>query len=432
MLRYSALAANVALLSLGIAWVGALYGRKTFSYLSILGVFILDFAVLVCASLTIVSILFNRHLSRSRLAELSRSGALALFFSTFCLLRAAVAGSPLPVALVPAVYPVYFAVFLLVLCRVSTANLERVSRALVVAIATSFLIWPVNTLVFGSGEIETPGQTYVIGVALAVSLVAFRAAATAILLFLFNLAVAVFTFQRGVFLCFMLAVGAMSFVAMRAGIFGEFSRRLGLMLAFLFAFVLILPLVLALYPVSGDLRFEVNPENIFLFISSIWSGDAAELLGASGTRSHRIEMWIGILQIVASDINSILFGFGFQGNPADAIGVSFRAPHNGLVTVVYQSGVVGVILFLLFLYGIASETWRGARSERPRLDMERLVLAAIVGAFIGDLLTGTIIDSPFTYFIFLVHAAILISLIRRRDRGGLYAYETPQTLKKNE
>jgi O-antigen ligase len=227
---------------------------------------------------------------------------------------------------------------------------------------------------------------------------------------------AVFVFQRGTFLCFALAC-LLVFVAARghdrAGLLKRIVVR-GAIVAVLGIFVA--PYVFQYLTGSRYGRFLVTPENILRFMYSIVSSDVDIAGGVAGTRHHRLEMWTAITGLVFSSIKSTLFGFGYGGEVGDALGVSFRAPHNGLITILYRSGMIGVLLLVgLFgaLFRVFARGLRWARLDSP-WRWHAATGLIILGALLGDALTGTILDSPFTGMLFYVHAGILAVLINRQ------------------
>ena len=160
--------------------------------------------------------------------------------------------------------------------------------------------------------------------------------------------------------------------------------------------------------VFGDVfsRFELSSINLLKFLGSIFIN--FEELGGdmSGTRSHRLEMWFEIIEIVSSNPLNLLFGMGFHGEVLDILGVSFRAPHNGFVTIYYRLGIVGIVLFLNVLLSLFLIIKHQFKSQK---DIYTSLNVLLYGAFIGDILTGTIIDSPFTLYIFIALTSILIA-----------------------
>jgi O-antigen ligase len=102
----------------------------------------------------------------------------------------------------------------------------------------------------------------------------------------------------------------------------------------------------------------------------------------TGTRSHRLEMWDEALYQVKKNIKSILIGVGYAHEITEA---TFRSIHNGYVTIIFRSGLIGLLFFLVFCAQILL-----------RLHKDNQLIALIIFVMMMlDATTGTVLDSPF-------------------------------------
>ncbi len=119
----------------------------------------------------------------------------------------------------------------------------------------------------------------------------------------------------------------------------------------------------------------------------------------SGTRSHRLEMWDEAFFQVKENLKRILIGVGYAHEITDA---TFRSIHNGYITIMFRSGLIGLLFFLVFCSQILL-----------RLHKNNQLIALIIFVMMMlDATTGTVLDSPFLsgpiYFItgiFIWHSA---------------------------
>ena len=156
-----------------------------------------------------------------------------------------------------------------------------------------------------------------------------------------------------------------------------------------------------------DLRFEINKENIIGFVKTIWSSDVEfNEGGAIGSRNHRIEMWLEVVKETSKSTSGILFGDGFSGKIVDNEFAGI--PHNGFITIFKRTGLVGIFLFSFLLLKI----FESIKPLKLISLKKYLFLNLIFFAFILEMMTGTVIDSPFTAIIIYMLFAYGISLGR--------------------
>jgi hypothetical protein len=179
----------------------------------------------------------------------------------------------------------------------------------------------------------------------------------------------------------------------------------------IFLFLLInIKSILNLFGIDS-IRFDLTPESIFLFIKTIWDSNIEmDDGGAIGTRTHRISMWFEVLNNSLKNVKIFFLGNGYDGliveNDFNGI------PHNGFISIVYRSGYVGLILFIYILYTISRILFR-YKYNNLRLFY---FIFTILFSFILEILTGTIIDSPFTSLLaYQIISLLLVILIQKKS-----------------
>lgn len=410
---------TVALSMVVALWVSLFLWRKTFSYITVGGVYIIEFAVVVAFAVLALNVLVQPDLSCRIPGEgaVRRVHILTATFVAYCVARAIIGGRITAIAMIPAIYPAYLVAVTILATNVSTRVL-RIAAAVFVA---AFFLAPTVSYINGFlvqfvfGSIESPGWTYIYGVTLALSLVLVRRPLVSMMLFAVYLLFALFLFQRGTFVAF-------AFAWMTAWVCMRWSERRAMLTAaitrgFAVASVALLMAPFAIEFLTGSRqgRFVVSPGNILKFLLSIVSSDVTLDGGVSGTRSHRLEMWKDIIHLVFSAVDTAAFGFGFAGDVGDVLGISFRAPHNGFITILYRGGVVGLALFLGILFALFSFLRQALRAAKARSEVQRhaVVGLVILGAMVGESLAGTMLDSPFTSMLFYTQMGVLLAIINR-------------------
>ena len=151
-------------------------------------------------------------------------------------------------------------------------------------------------------------------------------------------------------------------------------------------------------------RFELTAENLLSFVQTIWDSNVQmDSGGAIGSKNHRIEMWIEIINDTSSSLNKFLFGIGFEGF---IIQNNFGGiPHNGYLSIFRRTGIIGLSIFFMFLYKLYKLICHSLL-ESP---VHKLFIELSFLAFCLEMMTGTIIDSPFTLIIFYFLIAFYIS-----------------------
>ena len=129
-------------------------------------------------------------------------------------------------------------------------------------------------------------------------------------------------------------------------------------------------------------------------------------------------MWMAIINSSLSDPFVLFFGNGFSGEVGDSIGVSFRAPHNGFITIFFRMGLFGVLYYLAFGISVIGILGKFASLSSKSKDAAFVGKFGVLnlGAFLGDALTGTIVDSPYTYFLFISSVAASLAFLSNERR----------------
>ena len=101
-----------------------------------------------------------------------------------------------------------------------------------------------------------------------------------------------------------------------------------------------------------------------------------------GTREHRLQMWSETIDIIFSSFSSFIFGQGYSVSISD---VAFRNVHNGYLSILFRSGLIGLLVFLLFMLKAFLRIYR----------KDNGVMVAVIVMALLDSFTGTLLDSPF-------------------------------------
>ncbi len=167
---------------------------------------------------------------------------------------------------------------------------------------------------------------------------------------------------------------------------------ISLVLGFLILFVFILYFnIISSFLGLNNLRFEINLVNILDFVKSIWDSNIEmEEGGAIGTRNHRLDMWLEVISKSYVDFRTLFFGNGFNNKIVenDFNGI----PHNGFISILHRSGYIGVIIFIYFLYTLI---YFIKKNRMQNSNLSAFIISVLI-AFVFEIFTGTIIDSPFT------------------------------------
>jgi hypothetical protein len=412
--------ASAALAVLAALWTGLFLWRKTFSYIDIFGIYIIEVMAMAALAAFACYVALRTDLSFGvpKDVRLQRALAITGAFVGFSLIRAALSPSVSPTGLIPGIYPLYFLLVVVVAANATTRALRLTAGLFAALFFLSPLVGHLNALLGGViGPVDSPGWTYVYGVSMAMALILVRHPVWSTLLFGIYFAYALLMFQRGVFIAFALAWLFAVLVAPAT------DRRVWVRAAFVrggsMAVIAILtaPLLLNLLFGGQGARFTLTTGNMIAFFLSIIGaeGDLAFMSDVAGTRAHRLEMWRAIVAQVYASLPASIFGFGYQGEVGDAVGITFRSPHNGFVTVLYRTGTVGLLLFagmLATMFAFFATALRRAGARSP-VGWHACIGLIILGSLVGDALAGTIIDSPFTSMMFYAHAGVTAVIICR-------------------
>ena len=338
-----------------LLWVSLFFWRKSFSYLKFGGIYIIEILVLISILLFLISFLIRKKIKLpSNNTSLYKIIIILLLFFSYSLLNSIIHFSINLKSLLPGVYPIYFVIVTIICYNIELTKLdlfaELMLKLLFLSSFISLIISPLG--LFFLPETDNPGWTYIFGASLSACLILVKNKPLSIILFICTLLISIITFQRGVFLCFFISFPFL-FLVEKKFFLNKFLNLFKILLLSLFILLLVSPFVFKFLNNFNDLRFDISFHNLYLFINSIFSTSAADELGVAGTRSHRLDMWVEVIKISSNNL-IFIFGDGFQQDVGDKIGIQFRAVHNGFITIFYQNGIIGLGIFLYFLF-----TWSG-------------------------------------------------------------------------
>lgn len=417
--------ANVSLLFFFALWLALFAWRKTFSYVNVGGVYVIELMAVTGLWVFAHAVLVRPRLSFAvpRDARIKMALSLAAMFVAYNLVRAALSQEVSAKGLIPGIYPAYFVLALIIATNADDRVVRLVSRALVWMFFLTPLVMYFNVYIIAPrfGPIEDPGATYVYAVAMMLALVLIRNRLASFALFGTYFAFSVLQFERATFV----NAGIAAVVLFLAS--GSNAKR-ALARLYLVKTVIFVALLMIVTPIAVGLlfnaeggRFLVTSGNLMKFFSSVIGGGVE--LGLGGTREHRLEMWAEIIRMVSSTPLTFLFGLGYAGEIGEALDISFRAPHNGFLTILFRGGIIGLALFGCFLFSLYDTLRRTLRSTSASAEAKReaTIGLLVLGALIGDTLTGTILDSPFTSWLFYVQIAIVCVRVYRLRRASALA-----------
>lgn len=332
-------------------------------------------------------IFFSRYNIKKSDYALISAIAIYLFFNTLSLIAF---GPPLELKdLCIGFYPLY--VITGYLFSRNTKNPQKIETIIIIAFSLTpiihLLISPVF-LLFGE-EIELPGNTFVYPLSIVFCLLAIRRSTSSssriffLLLMITNSYLILILDQRAALLALVILV-LLYFYLEKISI-----PRTGDLVLFLTSctFVTVIGFTFNenLNTLLANTRFG-SIDQIFNYFLSIFGSTDIGI----GTREHRLEMWTDTINKLLKSPESFLFGLGFSTEISDT---SFRNVHNGYISIMYRSGLFGLLSFLILCLVIAKRLY----------SKKSTVALIILICMLLDALTGTILDSPFlsvlTYFI---------------------------------
>lgn len=416
---------NAAVIFLAIFWCFLHIWRKLFAYIEFMGIYITEWILLLTLLLFFIyAFLRSRILNIFSYSDyFSSSMKLTLIFVIYGSLIAILNININPIAFIPIAYLAYLPIFYIVFKESDKWVKEKFLRLTILFYilipllfhgVRGYLLYDFTSSLPG---LDDAGWTFTYGVALTTSLVLITNRFYRYIAFFVCLLGAIALFQRGAIFCFIISY-ALVFMADR-------SPRKYISL-FVEIFILILTTILAVILVSNilttfsaiELRFDLNPYSFGQFILSIFINDV-DISGTGtgnslSTRTHRIEMWLDIINYNFRSLGSFLFGNGFSGEVGDVLGISFRVPHNGFITVFYRTGIIGLIIFIALLISLITKFFRYTPNDNFS-NSARIFGLTLIGSFLGDCFTGTILDSPFTLFVFLCNLSLTMAFLNRRN-----------------
>lgn len=396
-------------------WLGLFIWRKSFSYINIGGVYIIEFTALFVSVLGIISWIVKNKRNKGYLylgpSAVKRLFLIISILLIFVGLRAAFSSEVNFKGLIPGIYPLYFIIFFLIfynLPKRSVISFTKISYLLFLLPIVPFTIIQISKNIFGYPEL--PGQTFIYGVSIALALT--YKGFNKYSFVLMSSVLGILLMERATFLNAAFGFG-LCFIIGGPTIRSTFKLTNDFIILLIFLIV-IGPNIYMLIFGSENTRFDLSPTNMYKFLSSIFYNVDNLGGGINGTRSHRIEMWLEIIKIVSSNPLTFLFGMGFKGEILDVLNVSFRAPHNGFISLFYRIGVIGLTFYLSFLFYLLRILREQFNSNKNNKIAALNVI--LFGTFIGDILTGTILDSPFTQLIFILSISANMALIIKNEK----------------
>ncbi|OHB61699.1 MAG: hypothetical protein A2167_01040 [Planctomycetes bacterium RBG_13_46_10] len=112
----------------------------------------------------------------------------------------------------------------------------------------------------------------------------------------------------------------------------------------------------------------------------------------AGTKEHRLQMWKEIIENTLEK-NPVIG----QGVKSQLIDVSFKNPHNSFVTIYGRFGIPGLVLSIIIYFAMPVRNMIILKhSADPRLQQIMLLYLCFVPAFMGAVLFGPTLESPFS------------------------------------
>ena len=381
---------------IGILINGLFLYRKPFSYLNVGGIYVIE----LFTAFMLLSIIFriNKIKLRRDLVSLFIALCLFVFYGLFVSLGTSFS----PKLIIVYLYYGYLIIYILYSSLLRRSYRDALTRNINL-LFTNPLLWIVVTLALEPffGKAVAPGQTLVYGVGLAYSLDFKGSHKKKVYYLVSTLGASLYLMERASFLNGVLVFLVFSFIK------GNLDIKKILYFGFRLVFGVICLAFFA--PILFDLvfpgvftRFDLNPTSLLNFFISIfggrWGVEGSDMIG---TRAHRLSMWVELLKLIHSDWRYSLFGFGFEKEIGEYVGIAFRAPHNGYITLLFRLGYIGLSMFLVIIIMILSQL-------KKLVHMHPIFLMVFLG-FLVDALTGTAFDSPFT--LGLVFSIIGLGLI---------------------
>lgn len=335
---------------LNFVFIGLVTLRKTFAYIGIYPVYIVD-----------ISLLFIYKINWKRFFLVVPF----FLFGIFTILETEDLN-------LKALYPFLSIVYIIIIRSSGVA-----SKALLVRLLRWYpLIFLIRLPLYYLGYIIYPGETFVLPL---LFVFAIRLRLSHVILLSYLLCIFL-TFERGTILN--------TFIA---SLF--LVKRSSISLKSILRWVWLLIILLGTMPIVGqllgnyyDLRIDFSIGEIVDFILSIFGLDNGSNESLSGTRNHRFEMWLLLIrEMYVGGTSRFFLGVGFSGEILDLIGIGFRAPHNGYVSIFVRMGLVGLLCYITSLLGILKDL---------RLRESKVILLI----YCMDMLVQTTIDSPFVPF----------------------------------
>jgi O-antigen ligase len=116
---------------------------------------------------------------------------------------------------------------------------------------------------------------------------------------------------------------------------------------------------------------------LFNSFQYIWSSP-------NGVLSGRLDSWAVLSDFITQEPLHVLFGVGYKTLPYSSFTGSTVIADNNYLSLLVETGVLGLVVFLFLNFAILRAAWRAARSSSPR--------AAFFGSWIFCFWTGQIVQ----------------------------------------
>jgi O-antigen ligase len=137
-------------------------------------------------------------------------------------------------------------------------------------------------------------------------------------------------------------------------------------------------------------EFAKNTAQQVDLIISIFSSSQSGI--REGTKEHRLKMWKEILENTLKQ-NPVLG----QGVKCPLVDVAFRNPHNSFITIFGRFGIAGLVLAIIIYFAMpVHNAIVLTRTVDPKLQQVMLLYLCFVPAFMGAVLFGPTLESPFS------------------------------------
>jgi O-antigen ligase len=181
----------------------------------------------------------------------------------------------------------------------------------------------------------------------------------------------------------------------------------------------LLPLVLTAAAGGLLLTYLLFPSFIETYLLRLWYSGLELAEKPDSVLGGRLTTWSTILGLLAASPAKLLFGVGFKSLPSGGLAGDPIIADNMYVSMLAETGLLGLAAMLLFQAAILHNAYRAARSP----DETASLLGAWIFCFwIGELFQMLSVDALTYWRVLPLYFAVLGLAVRERDRydrGGL-------------